>query len=60
MKTTNTLTIRALQDGLHFLIGEKEVHQMPRAKAGADGLAGIRIGSGLNVQVDKFEVKKFP
>lgn len=60
VKTTNTLTIRALQDAVHFLIAEKEVHQMPRAKAGADGLAGIRIGPGLNVQVDKFAVKKFP
>ncbi len=60
VKTTNTLTIRALQDGVHFLIGDKEVHQMSRARAGADGVTGVRVGPGLNVQITKFEVKKFP
>lgn len=60
VKTSNTLEIRALQGALHFLIGDKEVHQMPRARAGADGIAGVRIGPGLNVQVDKLAVKKFP
>lgn len=60
VKTSNTLTIRALQGAVHFLIGEREVHQMPRARADADGIAGVRIGSGLNIQVDKLDVKKFP
>lgn len=60
VKPTNTLEIRALQNGLHFLIGDKEVHQMPREKAGADGIAGVRLGPGLNVQVTRLEVKKFP
>lgn len=59
-KTTNTLTIRALQDAVHFLIGEKELHQMPRAKTGEDGIAGVRFGPGLSIQVTKFEAKKFP
>ena len=59
-KTSNTLTIRALQDGVHFLIGEKELHQIPRTKAGEDGIAGVRFGSGLNIQITKFEAKKFP
>lgn len=59
-KTTNTLTIRALQDGVHFLIAEKELHQMPRAKAGEDGIAGVRFGPGLSLQVTKFDAKKFP
>lgn len=60
VKPTNTLEIRAMQNAVHFLIGDKEVHQMPREKAGADGVAGIRLGPGLNVQVTKLEVKKFP
>ena len=60
VKTSNSITIRALQGAVHFLVGEKEVHQMPRAKAGADGIAGVRIGSDLNVQVDRLSVKKFP
>jgi hypothetical protein len=60
VKTSNTLTIRALQGAVHFLIADREVHQMPRERAGADGIAGVRIGTGLHVQVDKLEVKKFP
>lgn len=60
VKPTNTLEIRALQNGLHFLIGDQEVHQMPRGAAGPDGIAGVRLGPGLNVQVTRFEVKKFP
>lgn len=60
VKPTNTLEIRALQNAVHFLIGDKELYQMPREKAGADGVAGVRLGPGLNVQVTKLEVKKFP
>jgi len=60
VKTSNTLTIRALQGAVHFLIADKEVHQMPRERAGGDGLAGVRIGSGLSVQVNGLAVKKFP
>ena len=60
VKTSNTLTIRGLRGAVHFLIGDREVHQMPRARAGGDGLAGVRVGKGLHVQVDKLAVKKFP
>jgi len=44
VKTSNTLSIRGLQGAVHFFVGEKEVHQMPRAKAGPDGIAGVRVG----------------
>jgi hypothetical protein len=60
VKTSNTLEIRAVQGAVHFLVGAKELHQMPREKAGADGIAGVRIGPGLNVQIDKLSVKKLP
>jgi hypothetical protein len=60
VKTSNTLSIRALQVAVHFFIAEKEVHQMPRAKAGADGIAGVRIGRNLNVKVINLTVRKFP
>jgi hypothetical protein len=59
-KTTNTLSVRALQGSLHFLIGEKELHQMPGAGGGTAGMAGVRIGSSLVIQVDKLSVKAFP
>ena len=60
VKTSNTLSIRALQGAVHFFVGEKEVHQMPRAAAGPDGIAGVRVGTKLNVQVSELSVKKFP
>ena len=60
VKPTNTLEVRALQDAVHFLIGDQEVHQLPRARVGQDGVAGVRLGPGLNVQVTKLDVKKFP
>ena len=59
-KPTNTLEIRALQNAVHFLIGDKEVHQIPRAAVGADGIAGVRLGPGLTIQATKLEAKKFP
>ena len=60
VKTSNMLAIRGLQGAVHFFVGEKEVHQMPRAKAGADGIAGVRVGPQLSVQVHDLSVKKFP
>ena len=60
VKPTNTLEVRAMQNAVHFLIGDQELHQMPREKAGPDGLAGVRLGPGLSVPVTKLEVKKFP
>jgi hypothetical protein len=60
VKTSNTLSIRGLQGAIHFFVGEKEVHQMPRAKAGPDGIAGVRVGAKLSVQVNDLSVKKFP
>ena len=45
---------------VHFLIGDQELHQMPREKVGPDCVAGVRLGPGLSVQVTKLEVKKFP
>jgi len=60
VKPTNTLEVRAMQDAVHFLIGDQEVHQLPRARVGQDGIAGVRLGPGLAVQVTKLDVKKFP
>jgi hypothetical protein len=60
VKTSNTLTIRGLRGAVHFLVGQREVHQMPRAKAGGDGIAGLRVGPNLKVQVNQLAVKKFP
>jgi hypothetical protein len=58
VKTSNSLTIRALQGAVHFLVAERELHQMPRADAGGDGLAGVRIGTDVHVQVDKLKLEE--
>ena len=60
VKTSNTLLIRATADGVLFFINDKQVYRMLRAQAGADGIAGLRINHNLDVQVDKFTVKKAP
>jgi hypothetical protein len=60
VKTSNMLSIRGLQGAVHFFVGEKEVHQMPRAKTGPDGIAGVRVGQKLSLQVHDLSVKKFP
>ena len=33
---------------------------MPRGRAGGDGIAGVRVGPNLKVQVNGLAVKKFP
>jgi hypothetical protein len=58
VKTSNSLTIRAQQGAVHFLIAEREVHQMPRADTGPDGIVGVRIGEGLHVQVDMLKLEE--
>ena len=60
VKPTNTLEIRAMQGAVHFLIGDQEMHQLPRDRVGADGVAGVRLGPGLDVQVTRLEARKFP
>ena len=59
-KTSNTLAIRADVAGVHFLIGGKEVQKLTRAKAGPDGIAGLRVNHNLNLQVDKLTLKQTP
>jgi hypothetical protein len=56
-KTSNTLAIRSQADGVHFLIGGKEVQKLTRAQASPDGIAGLRVNHSLNVQVDKLLLK---
>jgi hypothetical protein len=58
VKTSNTMVIRAVGDGVLFFIDEKQVYRMPRSQVGADGIAGLRINHNLEVQVSKFTVKK--
>jgi hypothetical protein len=60
VKTSNTLAIRSEVDGVHFLIGGKEVQKLTRAKAEPEGIAGLRVNHNLNVQVDKLVLTPTP
>jgi hypothetical protein len=60
IKTSNTLVIRGTGDALLFFINDKQVYRMPRAQAGPDGIAGLRVNHNLDVQVSKLSLKKLP
>lgn len=59
VKTSNTLLVRTVGDGVQFFINDKQVYRMPRSQV-PDGIAGLRINHNLEVQVSKFTVKKLP
>jgi hypothetical protein len=60
IKTSNTLMIRGSASSLQFFINGLQVYRMPRAQAGEDGIAGLRVNHQLEVQVSKFALKKLP
>ena len=57
VKTSNTLLIRAVGRDVLFFIGGKQVHTLTRLETGGDGIAGIRIGKDLQVQVTKLALR---
>lgn len=58
IKASNTLVIRVTGDEARFLIDDKDVRTLTRAQIGGDGIAGIRVGPDLHVQVTKLTLKK--
>jgi hypothetical protein len=57
VKTSNTLMIRATGNALQFFINGLQVYRMPRAQAGEDGIAGLRVNHNLDLQVSKITLK---
>jgi hypothetical protein len=57
VKTSNTLQIRAAGTEVRFFVNDRQVHRMPRPQAG-DGIAGLRVEQGLDVQVSQLALKK--
>ena len=55
-KQANELAIRVAKDAVTFLINGQEVAKQPVAAVDTVGIAGLRIGHGLDVQVDGFAV----
>jgi hypothetical protein len=60
-KATNDLTIHTTADSVHFLANGKLVKGLSKAEMHnfvSDGQTGIRVNHNLDVQVDKFQVKR--
>ena len=57
-KATNTLEILVGKDKVTFSVNGKEVHAMPAAAGGMDGVAGLRVNHNLDVHIEKFGVHK--
>jgi hypothetical protein len=55
-KQTNELSIRVAKDAVTFLINGQEVARHPATAVDTVGIAGLRIGHGLDVQIDNFTV----
>ena len=54
IKTSNTLMLRTAVRLRPLLHRRPQVYRMPRAQAGEDGIAGLRVNHSLEVQVSKF------
>jgi hypothetical protein len=55
-KAANELSIRVAKDGVTFMVNGKDVAQHPVSALDTEGVAGLRIGHGLDLQIDGFAV----
>lgn len=55
-RQVNDLAIRVAKDAVTFLVNGQEVAKQPRTAVDTAGVVGLRIGHGLDLQVDKFGV----
>jgi hypothetical protein len=55
-KQVNELAIRVAKDAVTFLVNGQEVAKQPANAVDTVGITGLRIGHGLDVQVDGFAV----
>jgi hypothetical protein len=52
----NELSIQVAADRVSFMVNGKEVASHPRASIDTTGVVGLRVGHGLDVQIDGFAV----
>ena len=57
-KADNKLSIHVAADSVHFLVNDKLVAALPKSQFPTDGIAGIRIGHNLHVQVQPITITK--
>jgi hypothetical protein len=55
-KQVNELAIRVAKDAVTFMVNGQDVAKQPPTAVDTAGVAGLRIGHGLDLQIDKFAV----
>ena len=55
-KQVNELTVRVAKDAVTFMVNGKEIAKHPASAMDMVGMIGLRIGHGLDIQVDNFSV----
>lgn len=56
-KAANELSIRVAKDAVTFLVNGTEVAKHPPSAVDTEGIAGVRVGHGLDLQIDGFAVE---
>jgi hypothetical protein len=57
-KADNALAIRVTGDSVHFMVNNAQVAVLPKSQFPTDGIAGIRIGHNLHVQVQPISIAR--
>jgi hypothetical protein len=57
-KADNKLAIRVAGDSVHFMVNDAQVAVLPKSQFPTDGIAGIRIGHNLHVQVQPVSITR--
>ena len=57
-KAANELSINVAKDAVTFMVNGQQVAKQPASALDTSGVAGLRIGHGLDVQIDGFTVEQ--
>jgi hypothetical protein len=57
-KVDNTLAIRVAGDSVHFMVNNAQVAVLPKSQFPTDGIAGVRIGHNLHLQVKPISITR--
>ena len=57
-KVDNNLSIRVAGDSVHFMVNNAQVAVLPKSQFPTDGIAGIRIGHKLHLQVQPISITR--
>ena len=57
-KADNKLAIRVAGDSVHFMVNDAQVAVLPKSQFPTDGIAGIRIGHNLHVQIQPITIAR--